>query len=71
MSSPIRALLETITWAANEQLRACERYLKPEELLAPNQREENSVSYCPRCLCQFVVAAEECPDCPGVQLVGF
>ena len=66
-----KSAVGTITWAASEQLRACELYLKPEELLAPNQREKNSVSYCPRCLCQFVVAAEECPDCPGVQLVGF
>src|SRR6185295_14202732 len=32
--------VETITWAANEQLKVCERRLKPEELLAPSQREE-------------------------------
>lgn len=62
--------VETITWAANEQLSVSERYLKPEELLAPSQ-EERSISYCPRCRCQFVVAVEECPDCPGVQLVDF
>lgn len=63
--------VETVMWAANEQLRLCERDLKPEELLAPTQREENSISYCPRCRCQFVVAVVECPDCPGVQLVEF
>jgi len=40
----------TITWTANEQLNVCleqmkkGRYLKPEELLAPTQREENSLS---------------------------
>lgn len=62
--------VETIMWAANEQLSVSERYLKPEELLAPSQ-EDSSISYCPRCRCQFVVAAEECPDCPGVQLVDF
>jgi hypothetical protein len=63
--------VETITWAINEQVTACERYAKPEELLAPAQREENSISYCPRCRCQFVVAAVECPDCPGVRVLEF
>ena len=62
--------VQTITWTANEQLKAGERFVKPEELL-PTQREENSLSYCPRCRCQFVVAVAECPDCPGVQLVSF
>ena len=63
--------VETITWAVNEQVKVCERYAKPEELLAPAQREENSISYCPRCQCQFVVAAVECPDCPGVRVLEF
>ena len=58
--------VETITWAANERLSVFEHYLKPQELLLPAQREENSISYCPRCLCQFVVEVEECSDCPGV-----
>jgi hypothetical protein len=68
---------QTIAWTANEQLNVCldhvkkGHYLKPEELLAPTQREENSISYCPRCRCQFVVSDDECPDCPGVQLVEF
>ena len=63
--------VKTVTWTANEQLKVSERYVKPEELLAPAEREENSLSYCPRCRCQFVVTAVECPDCPGVQLVAF
>jgi hypothetical protein len=68
---------QTITWAANEQLNVCleqvkkGRYLKPEDLLAPTLREKNSVSYCPRCRCQFVVSEGECPDCPGVELLEF
>ena len=65
---------KTITWTAGEQLKAClknDRFLKPEELLAPTQREENSIAYCPRCHCQFVVSEGECPDCPGVELVSF
>ena len=68
---------QTIAWTANEQLNVClaqvkkGRFLKPEDLLAPTQREENSISYCPRCRCQFVVSEGECPDCPGVQLVEF
>jgi hypothetical protein len=63
--------VETVTWAANEQVKVCERYVKAKELLAPAQREENSISYCPRCQCQFVVAAVECPDCPGVRVLEF
>lgn len=68
---------KTIEWTASEQLNVCMdhvkkgRYLKPEELLAPAQREENSISYCPRCRCQYVVNDGECPDCPGVKLVDF
>ncbi len=68
---------QTITWTASEQLRVCldqvkkGRYLKPEELLAPTHREENSIAYCPRCRCQFVVSEGECSDCPGVDLVEF
>ena len=68
---------QTITWTANEQLKVCldqvkkGRYLKPEDLLAPSQREGNSVSYCPRCHCQFLVSEGECSDCPGVKLENF
>ena len=68
---------KTITWTADEQLKVClehvkkGRYLKEEDLLAPAQREGNSISYCPRCRCQFVVGEGECPDCPGVELVSF
>ena len=68
---------KTIHWTAAEQLNVCleqvkaGRYLKSEDLSAPTQREENSISYCPRCRCQFVVSALECPDCPGVVLVDF
>ena len=67
----------TIDWTAAEQLNVCleqvraGHYLKPEDLAAPSQREENSITYCPRCLCQFVVTAAECPDCPGIALVAF
>ena len=68
---------KTIHWTASEQLNICleqvkaGHYLKPEDLSVPTQREENSISYCPRCRCQFVVRAVECPDCPGVVLVEF
>ncbi|HEX7771864.1 MAG TPA: hypothetical protein VF435_05550, partial [Pyrinomonadaceae bacterium] len=68
---------KTIGWTAAEQLNICldqikaGQYLKPEDLSAPTQREENSISYCPRCRCQFVMSAAECPDCPGVTLVNF
>jgi hypothetical protein len=72
-----KAAANTMTWTAAEQLKICldevnsGRYARPEELLAPAEREENSVSYCPRCRCQFVVGNGDCPDCPGVGLVQF
>ncbi len=65
--------VEALTWTTDEQLKACltETKLEWKELIAPAQREDNSRSYCPRCLCQFVVADDECSDCPGVKLVAF
>ena len=68
---------ETITWAAAEQLRHCLEHMnrtgnsKPEVFLAPQHPVGNSISYCPRCGCQFVVSAGSCPDCPGVGLLTF
>jgi len=63
---------KTMRWAVDEQLSIClERFLKPEDLLAPSAREKDSVSYCPRCRCQYVVSETDCPDCPGVALVNF
>lgn len=68
---------EVIAWAAAEQLKFCveiikrNAYSKPEMLLAPPQREGSSVSYCPRCSCQFIVSTGGCPDCPGVGLRAF
>ena len=68
---------ETMRWAVDEQLHICldqikaGRYLKADDLEAPSVQEKDSISYCPRCRCQFVVSATECPDCPGVELVAF
>jgi hypothetical protein len=67
----------TMRWAVDEQLNICfeqikhGRFLKPEDLLAPSIREQDSISYCPRCRCQYVVTSTDCPDCPGVALVAF
>ena len=58
---------QTMRWAVAEQLNI----LKPEDLAAPSVREKDSLSYCPRCRCQYVVSETDCPDCPGVGLVGF
>lgn len=66
--------VETIDWMNAEQLQACLKHVERagyESLLGPTQREGDSVSYCPRCGVQFVVADGECPDCPGVELVAF
>src|SRR6185369_16587937 len=64
---------QTMRWAVEEQLKICLQgpYLQPEDLSAPSAREENSISYCPRCRCQYVVSSTDCPDCPGVRLVNF
>ena len=62
---------KTMRWAVAEQLGICLDYVKPEELQAPAVREKDSLSYCPRCRCQYVVSDTECPDCPGVELVVF
>jgi ribosomal protein L40E len=35
------------------------------------ERDHTSVSYCPRCLAQFQLAAGECRDCEGVELRAF
>ena len=58
---------QTMRWAVDEQLNI----LKPEDLAAPSVREKDSISYCPRCRCQYVVSETDCPDCPGVALVAF
>jgi hypothetical protein len=64
---------QTMRWAVDEQLKMClqGRFVKPEDLLAPAAREKGSISYCPRCRCQYVVSATDCPDCPGVELIAF
>jgi hypothetical protein len=69
--------VEVISWAAAEQLRMCLEHIEggsysnPASLLAPPLRDGNSISYCPRCGCQFVVSFGGCPDCPGVGLLTF
>ena len=68
-----QAAEQTMRWAVNvclEQIKQG-RYLKPEDLLAPSTREQDSLSYCPRCRCQYVVSEGDCPDCPGVELITF
>ena len=62
---------QTMRWAVDAQLGISLDYLKPEDLQSPAVRERDSISYCPRCRCQYVVSDAECPDCPGVELVAF
>jgi hypothetical protein len=69
---------ETIDWMNAAQLKACLDHLQRdaktsiESLLQAAEREGDSASYCPRCEVQFVIGAgDECPDCPGVELVAF
>jgi len=37
--------------------------LEPKHLLEAPKREENCISYCPRCLAQYTKAREDCADC--------
>jgi len=66
-----------LNWSAAEQLSASLEYVKSgrfgkmAELLSAAQRAANSISYCPRCECQFVVHSVDCVDCPGVELIAF
>jgi len=44
----------------------------PDELIAPPTRESEYVqSYCPRCLCQFVIREGACKDCGEISLRAF
>jgi hypothetical protein len=74
---PDETATEIITWAADEQLKFCLEHINrngkisSEVLLAPPEQSEDSMSYCPRCRCQFIVESGACPDCPGVRLLAF
>jgi len=65
-----------ISWAATTHLSLCIAHisrpgvLQP-EVLTPPAQDGNSISYCPRCRCQYVVRSGQCPDCPGVGLLAF
>jgi hypothetical protein len=65
--------LETISWMSAAQLKASLEHFERGgySLPGPTEREGESISYCPRCGCQFVIASGDCPDCPGVALVAF
>ena len=58
-------------------LKAAENFLKksglnPGELLtAPEPADVSCRSFCPRCLSQFTTSEGTCPDCGGIELVGF
>jgi len=70
------AAAQTITWAAREQLTFSLQHIArsgatSEGVLDPILPEENSISYCPRCGCQFLTREGECADCPGIALVVF
>ena len=69
---------ETVSWMNAAQLKAClehiqrDRETTVESLLEVARRDADSVACCPRCGVQFVAGAgDECPDCPGVDLVAF
>jgi len=66
-----------INWHNNTLFGLCKSYLDDVAKLnidlftPPNQTDENSKSYCPRCHSQFTKESGECPDCLGVKLALF
>lgn len=65
------------SWYTGLQLDSCIKFLRDHEapslnsLFAPPTRDGACTLYCPRCGCQYMAASSDCPDCPGVELVGF
>jgi hypothetical protein len=63
-----------VEWSLNTWRDTLERHLlraglAPQELiLPPSPSESCHVSYCPRCLTQYVVETGTCPDCGGRRL---
>lgn len=61
---------QTLDTAVTLLLR--KRGCSPDELLGPPPRESPDVqSYCPRCLCQFVIREGVCADCGEIYLRAF
>jgi len=65
---------EIVEWNVTAQLKQCVVYVDRNKslkgLLAPLSATRDFNSYCPRCECRFTISTGECPDCPGVELVG-
>jgi hypothetical protein len=63
-------LRQTLDTAVTSLLR--KKGCSPDELLLPPPRESEDVqSYCPRCLCQFVISQGVCADCGEISLRAF
>jgi hypothetical protein len=59
-------------WRSAIQEWTQREFRNPESLIeAPIQQNPASLSYCPRCVEEFVVTRTECPDCVGVGLRSF
>jgi hypothetical protein len=69
--------LSIMLWHNNTLFDLCRSYLDDVAKLSidlfspPIETDENSKSYCPRCLSQFTEELGECPDCLGVKLALF
>ncbi|HEY6442629.1 MAG TPA: hypothetical protein VIY66_04745 [Candidatus Acidoferrales bacterium] len=72
-----RLATDCTNWFAHQLENAVSSLLReagqePEELIAPPLRESGLArSYCPRCLCQFVISEGQCTDCGGIPLCSF
>jgi hypothetical protein len=69
--------MSIVSWHAACELDACMTFLASQnstildDLVAQPSWDGISSSYCPRCTCQFTTPSDECPDCPGVELLQF
>ncbi|MEW6348156.1 MAG: hypothetical protein AB1646_03785 [Thermodesulfobacteriota bacterium] len=72
---PIEQRSEAEQWYGNASEQALAEFLasvgikESALLVAPESWDEGCVSYCPRCLVQYVIPEGTCADCPGIALV--
>lgn len=67
---------EVLRWHQTELLSLMEKLgkqagLDPEKWAEDVTPEGGSLSYCPRCLCQFTYSKGTCQDCPGISVQSF
>lgn len=65
---------EIVHWWRDAYTRAALAFLRSADIPLPADEppstlDRDAVAYCPRCIGQYGQAVDECPDCPGVELL--